>query len=275
MFSPAVPEYARSPLRQNGKFLEKVHSCKAATLTLSHGSPKRTVRKGLDLWQQPPLPEPGPSHSSPDSRALRRIDRGRIRRVPHAVKGRCGRARRDLHVSAGACGSVAQQLVVGRCIQAVLVGNAPASMSPSAPLRPPVPESLQICSGGAYLSARITPSPASQHRRVGRRGESVPGADNGWRRQGRSAARGAQVDQVTDADEDRIDAVLRAQHLAALGASQGWQAADHLAVVAQRSDRAASRSRLTMRPDEPALSRLLRCQLSGCWPLSGDGGRAR
>ncbi len=39
------------------------------------------------------------------------------------------------------------------------------------------------------LSARITPSPASQRRRVGRRAGSVPGADNGWRRQGRSAAR--------------------------------------------------------------------------------------
>jgi len=54
--------------------------------------------------------------------------------------------------------------------------------------------------------------------------------------------RGVQVDQVTDTDEDRIDAVLRAQH-----------AADHLTVVDQRCDRAASRSRLTMRPNEPAL----------------------
>ena len=40
-----------------------------------------------------------------------------------------------------------------------------------------------------FLSARITPSPASQRRRVGRRGGSVPEADNGWRRQGRSAPR--------------------------------------------------------------------------------------
>ena len=39
--------------------------------------------------------------------------------------------------------------------------------------------------------ARITPSPASQRRRVGRRGGSVPGAATGWRRQGRSAPRRA------------------------------------------------------------------------------------
>jgi hypothetical protein len=46
---------------------------------------------------------------------------------------------------------------------------------------------------------------------------------------------------------------LRAQHPTALGASQGWHAAaDHLAVVDHRRDRAASRPRLTMRPDEPA-----------------------
>ena len=67
--------------------------------------------------------------------------------------------------------------------------------------------------------------------------------------------------RVTDTDEDRIDAVLHA--------------ADHRAGVNQRRDRATSRSRLAMRPDEPALGRLLRCQLSGCWPLSGDGGRPR
>ena len=53
---------------------------------------------------------------------------------------------------------------------------------------------------------------------------------------------GAQVDQVIDTGEDRIDAVLRAQH-----------AADHLAVVDQGRDRATSRSRLPMRPDEPAV----------------------
>jgi hypothetical protein len=41
--------------------------------------------------------------------------------------------------------------------------------------------------------------------------------------------RGAQVDQVTDTDEDRIDAILRSQHPAPLEASQGWHAADHLA----------------------------------------------
>jgi hypothetical protein len=39
--------------------------------------------------------------------------------------------------------------------------------------------------------------------------------------------RSAQIDQVTDTDEDRLDAVLRAQH-----------AADHLAVVDQGRDRA-------------------------------------
>lgn len=63
---------------------------------------------------------------------------------------------------------------------------------------------------------------------------------------------GAQVDQVTDTDEDRIDAVLRAQHPAAPGASQGWHGADRFAVVDQRCGRAASRSRLTMRPVLPA-----------------------
>jgi hypothetical protein len=52
--------------------------------------------------------------------------------------------------------------------------------------------------------------------------------------------RGAQVDQVTDTVEDRSDAVLRAQHAAALGASQGWHAADHLDVVNERRDRAAA-----------------------------------